>query len=114
MDYNGNNSNKLIRSSSCILKNVDKIYKNKRVKSSFIRNNKYNLEYANSFSQKKLLNTKFINLKNYKIKENIISNILADIQDNKSINNNLVSQLYKRPLINIYTLLELKNNDINK
>ena len=114
MDYNDNNSNKLIRSSSCLLINEDKIYKNKRVKSSFIRHNKYNLEYTNSLTQKRLLNTKFINLKNYKIKENIISNILADIQENKSINNDLVSKLYKRPLINIYTLLELKNNDINK
>ena len=85
-----------------------------RVKSSYMRTNKYNLEYTNSFSHKKLLNTKFINLKKYKIKDNIISNILADIQENKSINNNLVSELYKRPLINIYTLLELKNSDINK
>ena len=115
MDYNANNSKILIRSSSLLI-NENKIYKNKnkRVKSSFTRHNKYNLEYISSFEQKKLLDTKFINLKNYKIKENIISNILADIQDNKSLNNNVVSQLYKRPLINIYTLLELKNNDINK
>ena len=78
-----------------------------------MKQNKFNLEYINSF-QNKQLNTKFINLKNYKIKENIISNILADIEENKSINNNLVSEIYKRPLINIFTLLDLKNNDVKK
>lgn len=112
LDYNSN-SRKLIKSSSLLL-NKDKISTNKgkRVNSSYFRPNKYNLEYCNSFTQKILLNTRFISLKNYKIKDNIISHILDDIQENKSINNNLVSQLYKRPLINIFTLLELKNNNI--
>ena len=112
-EKSNNNQKGIIKSSSAIF-DINKIHKNKRVKSSYIRTNKYNLEYTNSFSYQKPLNTKFVNLKKYKIKDNIISNILADIKENKSINNNLVSELYKRPLINIYTLLELKNSDINK
>ena len=113
LDSKDNNTpQNLIKSSSLII-NRNKTYKNKRVKSSYIKQNKFNLEYINSF-QNKQLNTKFINLKNYKIKENIISNILADIEENKSINNNLVSEIYKRPLINIFTLLDLKNNDVKK
>ena len=84
---------------------------NRRIKSSYIRPNKLNYGFINSLSQTKLLNDKINGLKKYEIKDNIISNILDNIGDNKSINNNLVSQLYKRPLINIYTLLELKNNN---
>ena len=111
---NYSNSNGKIQSSSLIIYKNISINKNKRVRSSYLRPNKLDYGFINSLSQNKLLNNKINNLKKYEIKENIISNILDDIQDNKFINNNLVSQLYKRPLINIYTLLELKNNDTNK
>ena len=112
LNYNDNNSKKMVKSSSLILReNRPFINKRKRIKSSCLRPIRFNYGFINSFTQKKILDTRFINLKNYKIKDNIISHILDDIQENKSINNNLVSEIYKRPLINIYTLLELKNNE---
>ena len=109
-----NSSIKMFKSASLIKKdNKTFINKNKRIKSSYLRPIKFNYGFFNPFQQNNNLTTKYINLKNYKIKDNIISNILDDIHENKSINNNLVSQIYKRPLINIFTLLDLKKNEKN-
>lgn len=73
-----------------------------RAKSSYLMTNKMYFGLLNS------LNNNYIRLKNNEIKENIISIILGEVKETESINNDLISQIYKRPLINVYTLLELK------
>ena len=83
--------------------------KYKRIKSSYIRHNKPEFGYINSLSQKKLLDSKYNDIPNNRIKESIFSNILSNVEENESFNNNIVCQLYKRPQINILTLLELKS-----
>ena len=90
--------------------NENKIEKNKykRIKSSYIRHNKPEFGYINSLSQKKLVDNKYNDIPNNRIKESIFSNILSNVEENESFNNNIVCQLYKRPQINILTLLELK------
>ena len=91
--------------------NENKIKKNKykRIKSSYIRNNKPEYGYINSLSQKKLIDYKYNDIPNHRIKESIFSNILSNVEENETFNNNIVCQLYKRPQINILTLLELKS-----
>ena len=109
-----NSSLKMYKSASLVKKDSKTfINKNKRIKSSYLRQIKFNFGFINPIQQNNKLNTRYINLKNYTIKDNIISNILDNIQENKFINNNLVSQIYKRPLINIFTLLDLKKNEKN-
>ena len=91
--------------------NENKVEKNKykRIKSSYIRHNKPELGYINSLSQKKYIDYKYNDISNKRIKESIFSNILSNVEENESFNNNIVCQLYKRPQINILTLLELKS-----
>ena len=91
--------------------NENKVEKNKykRIKSSYIRHNKPEFGYINSLSQKKYIDYKYNDISNKRIKESIFSNILSNVEENESFNNNIVCQLYKRPQINILTLLELKS-----
>ena len=91
--------------------NENKVEKSKykRIKSSYIRHNKPEFGYINSLSQKKLIDFKYNDIPNNRIKESIFSNILSNVEENESFNNNIVCQLYKRPQINILTLLELKS-----
>lgn len=92
--------------------NENKVEKSKykRIKSSYVRNNKPDFGYINSLSQKKLVDyNKYNDIPNNRIKESIFSNILFNADENESFNNNIVCQLYKRPQINILTLLELKS-----
>jgi hypothetical protein len=91
--------------------NENKVEKNKykRIKSSYIRHNKPEFGYINSLSQKKYIDYKYKDIPNKRIKESIFSNILSNVEENESFNNNIVCQLYKRPQINILTLLELKS-----
>ena len=102
--YKRNNEKILMNNSSFSLEKENQKYINQkeRAKSSYLMTNKMNFGLLNSF------NNNYIRLKNNEIKENIISIILGEVKETKSINNDLISQIYKRPLINVFTLLELK------
>ena len=101
--YKRNTKKILMNNSSFSLEKDNQKYINQkeRSKSSYLMTNKI---YFGLNS----LNNNYIRLKNNDLKENIISIILGEVKETKSINNDLISQIYKRPLINVYTLLELK------
>ena len=108
LEYGDSHQKKNNKSLSLIENKVEK-NKYKRIKSSYIRHNKPEFGYINSLSQKKYIDYKYNDIPNKRIKESIFSNILSNVEENESFNNNIVCQLYKRPQINILTLLELKN-----